>query len=251
MTAGGRIAWIAGASSGIGEATAREFAIAGWRVGLGSRRLNLLDRITADLSVNERHAEALAGVKPMPSVHVCGALDVASPPSIHNWANLLRDRLGSPDLLVYCIGWGVFRKITETTDREWDETLSANLTGLFRITREVLPGMLTQGSGHFVIVLSVASRIAFPKNGAYAASKFGALGFTNVLRAETRRQGIRVTAVIPGATNTPFWDRMEGDWDRARMMSAAVVALAIRQAAESPSGSMIEEIEIAPQLGNL
>jgi NAD(P)-dependent dehydrogenase (short-subunit alcohol dehydrogenase family) len=164
---------------------------------------------------------------------------------------VLRAAIGEPDLVVYCSGWGVFRKVVDTNDSEWERTIDTNLKGLFLVTREVLPGMISRGSGHLVNVLSVAARRAFPKNGAYAASKFGALGFTEVLREEVRRHGIRVTAVIPGATDTPFWDRLGGEWDRTRMMPASAVAQAIRASAEAPAGSMVEEIRIAPPLGDL
>ncbi len=100
-------------------------------------------------------------------------------------------------------------------------------------------------------ILSVGARVAFPKNAAYNASKYGALGFTEALRAETRRHGVRVTSVLPGATDTPFWNRVGGDWDRSKMMPPAAVARAVREAAEAGPESLVEEIRIAPPLGNL
>jgi NAD(P)-dependent dehydrogenase (short-subunit alcohol dehydrogenase family) len=231
-----KTAWIVGASSGIGLETARALASGGWRIGLGSRREDLLAEIVGSLP-GKGHGSC--------------RLDVREAISVREWAATLRSLVGEPHLLLYSAGWGVFRKIEETTEEEWDSTIDVNLKGLFLVTREVLPGMITRGEGHFVSVLSVAARTAFPKNGAYAASKFGALGFTEVLRAETRRHGIRVTSVIPGATDTPFWDHLGGDWDRTKMMPASQVARAIREAVDAPLGSMIEEIRIGPQLGNL
>jgi NAD(P)-dependent dehydrogenase (short-subunit alcohol dehydrogenase family) len=184
--------------------------------------------------------------------HACVRLDVCDAVSVRAWADALRERLGGePDLVVHCAGWGVFRKIVDTTEEEWDRTISTNVKGLFLVTREVLPAMLGRGSGHFVNVLSVTAKVAFPKNSAYCASKYGALGFTEALRAETRRHGIRVTAVFPGATDTPFWDRLEGEWDRTKMMPVAAVARAIREAAEAGPNAMVEEIHIGPQQGNL
>ncbi len=233
----GRVAWVPGASSGIGEAVARELAASGWRIGLGARHVDRLERV----------ASGLAG-----GGHAFGGLDVTRAGSVHAWASDLRKRIGAePDLLVYCAGWGTFRKVVDTTDADWNLTIDTNLTGLFHVVREVLPPMLARGSGHIVNVLSVTARIAFPKNGAYCASKFGALGLTEALRMEVRRHGIRVTAVLPGATDTPFWDALEGEWDRSRMMPPSVVARAIREAAETAPGAMVEEIRIGPQLGNL
>lgn len=231
-----KIAWIAGASSGIGLETTRALASGGWRVGLGARRTDLLADIVSSLPGRG---------------HGFSHLDVSDASSVRAWATALQDRIGEPRLVVYSAGWGVFRKVDETTEEEWDITIDTNLKGLFLVTRETLPLMIARGEGHFVNILSVAAYTAFPMNGAYAASKFGALGFTEVLRAEARRHGIRVTSVIPGATDTPFWTRLGGDWDRTRMMPAAEVARVIREVADAPQGSMIEEIRIIPQLGNL
>jgi 3-oxoacyl-[acyl-carrier protein] reductase len=223
------VAWITGASSGIGRAIAVELAASGWRAGVGGRR-----------------EEALAGLG-----HAAAALDVRDRGSVARWAATLRERVGDPDLVVYSAGWGVFEKVQETSDEDWDRTIATNLTGLFYVTREVLPMMLARGSGHFVNILSVGARTAFPKNAAYNASKYGALGFTEALRVEARRHGIRVTSVLPGATDTPFWDRLEGEWDRSKMMPPAAVARAVREAAEAGPQSLVEEIRIGPPLGNL
>jgi NAD(P)-dependent dehydrogenase (short-subunit alcohol dehydrogenase family) len=223
------IAWITGASSGIGRAIAVELAAAGWRVGVGARRENALVGL----------GEAAVG------------LDVCDRDSVGRWAAVLRGRLGDPDLVVNAAGWGIFETVQSTSDEDWDRTIATNLTGLFYVTRETLPSMLARGSGHFVNILSVGARVAFPKNAAYNASKYGALGFTEALRAEARRHGVRVTSVLPGATDTPFWNRVGGDWDRSKMMPPAAVARAVREAAEAGPESLVEEIRIAPPLGNL
>lgn len=233
----GRIAWITGASSGIGSAVAAELAAAGWRVGLGARSIDALRAVAA----------ALSG----PGPHASAPLDVADRGSVAAWAASLRRDLGEADLLVSCAGWGIFEKVHQTSEEDWDRTIRTNLTGLFLVTKEVLPAMLDRGSGHFVNILSVAARTAFAQNGAYNASKYGALGFTEALRAEVRRHGVRVTAVLPGATDTPFWDRLGDRWDRARMMPPAAVARAVREAAETPADALVEEIRIAPPLGDL
>lgn len=232
-----KVAWITGGSSGIGRAVAAELATAGWRVGLGARGLDTLREVAASLGG--------------PGPHALAPLDVTDRASVAAWAGSLRRDLGEPDLVVNNAGWGIFEKVHRTRDEDWERTIATNLTGLFLVTKEVLPSMLDRGAGHFVNILSVAARAAFPMNGAYNASKFGALGFTEALRAEVRRHGVRVTAVLPGATDTPFWDRLGGDWDRGRMMPATAVARAVREAAETPAEALVEEIRIAPPLGSL
>lgn len=234
------IVWVCGASSGIGLAAARELAAGGWRLGLGARGAGELEAIAAGLP------RADAGS------HASAAVDVRDARGVADWAHALRDRMGGePDVLVYAAGWGVFESVAAMSEETWDATMDTNAKGLFLVTKAVLPAMLARGRGHIVSVLSVAARAAFPKNGAYNASKFAALGFTEALRAEVRRHGVRVTAVLPGATDTPFWDRLGGDWDRSRMMPPSTVARAIRQAIETPADGLVEEIRIAPPLGNL
>ncbi len=236
MTKG--IVWITGASSGIGRAIARELASAGWRVGLGARRAAGLDEVLAEL--------------PGGPIHAAAPLDVTLEPSVARWAEDLRRRLGGePDVVVNNAGWGIFETVAGMSVEDFDRTISTNLRGLFLVTRVVLPAMIERGSGHFVNILSVGARSAFPKNSAYNASKFGALGFTEALRAEVRRQGIRVTAVLPGATDTSFWDQLGDDWDRSQMMPPAAVARAVREAIETGPEVLIEEIRITPPLGNL
>jgi 3-oxoacyl-[acyl-carrier protein] reductase len=232
------IVWVTGASSGIGRSIARELASSGWRVGLGARGSDRLQAILAEL--------------PDSPLHACASLDVSRSDSVTRWVEELRGRLGGvPDVVVNNAGWGVFETVAAMSEADFDQTIDTNLKGLFLVTRAVLPAMLERGTGHFVNVLSVGARVAFPKNAAYNASKFGALGFTEALRAEVRRHGIRVTAVLPGATDTGFWDRLEGEWDRSRMMPPAAVARAVREAIETPPEALVEEIRITPPLGNL
>ncbi len=101
------VAWITGASSGIGRAIAVELAAAGWRVGVGARRENALDGL----------GEAAAG------------LDVCDRDSVARWAIALRGRIGDPDLVVNAAGWGIFETVQSTSDGDWDRTIATNLTG--------------------------------------------------------------------------------------------------------------------------
>jgi NAD(P)-dependent dehydrogenase (short-subunit alcohol dehydrogenase family) len=209
----------------------------GWKVGIGARRVELLDELIADRKDADRWAAA--------------RLDVGDAGSVARWASTIRERLGEPDAVVNNAGWGIFAPVQETSEEDWDRTITTNLKGLYLVTRETLPMMLSRKRGHFVNILSVAARTAFANNTAYNASKYGALGFTEALREEVRGAGVRVTAILPGATDTPMWDTLEGEWDRSRMMRAGSVARVVREAIESAPDSLVEEIRIAPPLGNL
>ncbi|MDM7915525.1 MAG: SDR family oxidoreductase, partial [Candidatus Eisenbacteria bacterium] len=163
-------AWITGASSGIGRAVAIELEQAGWSIGAGSRDEPALRDLVSSFAQPERHAFA--------------AVDVRRTESVAAWTATLRAATGEPDAVIQCAGWGVFRKVVETTDEEWDRTIDTNLRGFFLVTRAVLPAMLERGDGRLLYILSVAAPTAIPNNAAYNASKFGALGFVEALRAE-------------------------------------------------------------------
>ena len=92
---------------------------------------------------------------------------------------------------------------------------------------------------------------AFSGSSAYVASKFGQLGFAESLRAEHRGAGLRVVNLLPGAVDTPFWNGIDGDWDRSKMLLPADVAEAARAAIRMPAGALVEEIRLGPAGGSL
>src|SRR6266508_5444422 len=105
--------------------------------------------------------------------------------------------------------------------------IAINLRGIYLCCKYALKVMIAQSRGHILNVLTIASHTALPGSATYTASKFGALGLTKVLAAEVRAQGIKVTAVIPGAVDTPLWDKSGGNLDRGKMLSPEDVATAI------------------------
>ena len=98
---------------------------------------------------------------------------------------------------------------------------------------------------------TVAARQAFPGWSAYVAAKHGLLGFTGAIREELRPRGIRVTAVLPAATDTALWDALPGEWDRANMLRPEDVAGAIAQLASQPAYMATEEIVVGHVAGRL
>jgi len=102
-----------------------------------------------------------------------------------------------------------------------------------------------------VPLLSVAARRGFPGWSAYCASKWGLAGLVAALREELAGSGLRITAVYPGATDTPIWDGMPGEWDRSRMVPAAEVARAIGYALSADPRAVVEEIHLGPAGGAL
>ena len=134
---------------------------------------------------------------------------------------------------------------------DWHMMLAANLTGTYYCCKHAVPVMLEQGAGQIINVLSIAARHPFPNSTAYCASKFGAYGLTLALAAELRRRGIRVTALLPGSVDTPFWDEIGGGPDRTQMLRPEHVGETIRALLDQPPGMNTDELVLMPPFGIL
>jgi NAD(P)-dependent dehydrogenase (short-subunit alcohol dehydrogenase family) len=226
-------AFITGGASGIGRAIAEMLVKEGYRVAISAREL-------------DRAATAAGEV----SAELGLACEVRSPDSVREAANCLLEAFGGLDLLVNNAGCGEFLSVDETSEDAWAAMIDTNLSGTFRVSKAVLP-MLLENRGMVLNVISTAARTAFPGSSAYVASKFGQLGFAESLRAEYRDRGLRVVNLLPGAVDTPFWNRIAGDWDRSKMLKPVDIATAARTAIRMPAGALVEEIRLGPAGGSL
>lgn len=234
----GQVAVITGANSGIGRATARALSQAGAHVVLAARTRSTLEVAAHECAPNGAHALAIP-------------TDVCSEPDIQALMAQTAERFGRLDILVTSAGGATFSPIMESRTEDWDLLMNVNLRGTYLCCKHALTHMLARKSGHILNVLSIASRMILPGSSAYTASKFGALGLTKVIAAEVRSQGVKVTAVIPGAVNTPLWDKSGGDLDRAKMLSADDVANAMLNVIAQPASIHTDELVLMPPLGVL
>jgi NAD(P)-dependent dehydrogenase (short-subunit alcohol dehydrogenase family) len=226
---------ITGASRGIGLATARALDAAGWRLAVAARS-------------REPLVEFVRGVD---CEHLALLCDVTDEASVAAAVGEAHGQFGRLDAVVCAAGTGSFRPTVEQSLEDWNAQIGANLTGTFLICREALKVMLPAGRGHLVTILSVASKHPFPNAAAYVASKWGAYGLTKSLAEEVRRQGVRVTAVLPGSVDTPFWDALGGGPPREKMLRAEDVAEAVRYALEAPQTASVDEVHVMPREGIL
>ena len=232
-----KVAVITGGSRGIGLATAKVFAEAGFAVVVTSRDEKRMNRALAALKGSAGAVEGL----------VC---DVAIPGSVEKLFREIKQQHGSIDVLVNNAGVAhELLPVEKLPFEKWKEVIDTNLTGTFLVTQAALP--LMKWGGTIVNNLSVAAVQPFEGMSAYNASKFGALGFTKALREELRKQGIRVLALMPGATDTDIWQQFWPDAPRAKMVSPETVAQAVLHAVSAPSEATIEEIRIGPTAGVL
>jgi len=229
------VAVVSGAGSGIGAAVARALGGRGDSVALLGRRSEPLERVAAELGeravvypVDVRDATRLAAVA----------------------ARVEREQ-GDVATVVAAAGVARVGRLTGLTPEEIRDTIETNLLGTAFLFRAFLPPMLERGRGTLVPVLSVAARKAFPDWSAYCASKWGTLGLVEALREELSGSGVRVLALTPGATETPLWNEVAGDWDRARMMPPQEVARALLWALASGERVAVEEIRLRPPGGDL
>ena len=234
----GKVAVITGASKGIGKAIAFTLAEAEARVVLAARTHDVVGKVAAD--IRESGADAIA----IPT-------DVTDVDAVKN---LIKSTLGSYqklDILINNAGNGIFGNVTDFDTSDWDSVINSNLKGVFLCTKYALPHLLEQDGGQIINVLSIAAKVAFPASGAYCAAKAGALALTKVLAAEVRGQNVRVTAVLPGSVETPFWDNISQHPDFEKMLKPEHVANVVLSVCQQPLGMVTEEVVVMPPLGIL
>ncbi|MFQ3612077.1 MAG: SDR family oxidoreductase [Fimbriimonadales bacterium] len=155
------------------------------------------------------------------------------------------------DILVNNAGFiRSYAPITHSDPDEWWATLEGNLKGMYNTIRLVVPAMLEQGSGQVVNVLSVAGMRAFAGLSAYSCAKSAGLMLTRILAKEVRKQGIRVSAVLPGAVDTAIWGDQTAI-DRSKMIRPESVAQTVLHILTLPPDATVDEVLILPQEGIL
>lgn len=188
----GKVALITGGNAGIGESIAKLFADEGAAVVVTGRRRAELDRVVGEIAAKGGKAVAVAG-----SVTEEGHARAAVQQAIASFGKL--------DVLVNNAGVGDFgKRLHEMDDAAWANVLDVNLTGVFRMTRAVLPQMLKQAGGAIVNVSSIASLVGIPMLSAYAASKGALDALTRSLAIDYASDGIRCNVVNPGLIDTPM-----------------------------------------------
>lgn len=154
------------------------------------------------------------------------------------------DRLGALDLVVNCAGCGVFGAAGSYTRLDIDEALEANLIGLILFSEAAYARFRATG-GTIVNVMSTAAHVSRVNEAVYCAAKWGARGYSEVLRLEARESSVRVLCVYPGGMNTDFWQRARGaNVDPAEFMRPESVARSILEALSDPAEAWQEDLVI-------
>jgi NAD(P)-dependent dehydrogenase (short-subunit alcohol dehydrogenase family) len=229
---------ITGASQGIGAAIAKTFAreVRGARLALVARNVKNLTAV----------AKACAKLGATAEVFEC---DVANAASVDLMAADVTARFGAPDVLINNAGAFTMAPFAGTTLAQFDDMIAVNLRSAFLVTQAFLPAMMKRKAGDIFFMSSIAGLGAYPNAAAYCAAKFGVTGLAKVLRAETRDHGVRVCCVHPGATWSPSWEK--SGVKPERIMPAEDIARAILDVHRLSRRTVVEEIILRPQLGDV
>lgn len=241
----GKVVAVTGASSGIGEATARVLGERGAKVVLGARRVAQLDEIAAEL--RDRGGQAIA----------C-ATDVARRDDLERLVGTAVSEFGRLDVLVSNAGISKIGPMSDLDIEGWSAMIDINLKGVLHGIAAALPVFRRQGNGHFVTTVSTAGLKIVPNMGVYAATKNAVRTVLEGLRQESTDGVVRSTAVSPGFVNTDLDSSIDNATVREeirRNMDAfgippEAVAEAIAFAVDQPPGVEIGEITVRPTVQN-
>lgn len=241
-TIANKVVVITGASSGLGEATARLLAERGAKLVLGARRLDRLEKLAADITAAGGEALAVA-------------TDVTRRADVERLIKAGLDKFGRVDVLVNNAGIMPMAAMSKLKVEEWDQMIDVNIKGVLYGIAATLPGMRANKSGHIINLSSVAGlRVSAGVGTVYSATKFAVKAISEGLRAEIGPEGIRVTTLYPGAVASELVDGIR-DVDAAAGMkafyeaneiSADSVARAVAYAIEQPADVSINEITLRP-----
>lgn len=243
-----RPALVAGASSGIGEATAIKLAANGFPVALGARRMEKLEEIVGKIRADG--GEAIA-------VH----LDVTDPDSVKAAVEQTTSELGDIEVLVAGAGDTYFGKLDSISTEQFESQVQIHLIGANRIATAVLPGMIERRRGDLIFVGSDVALRQRPHMGAYGAAKAALVAMVTNYQMELEGTGVRASIVHPGPTKTSMGWSLPAEligpaledwakWGQARhdyFLRAADLARAITFVAETPRGGFIASMELQPE----
>ena len=235
----GKIVLITGASSGIGEATARLLAASGATVLLGARRLERLEQLAASITAAGGSA-------------ACRALDVTSREDTQAFVDFAEQRFGRIDVIVNNAGVMPLSRLDALKVEEWDRMIDVNIRGVLHGIAAGLPLMQRQRSGQFINIASIGAYAVSPTAAVYCATKYAVRAISEGLRQEVGGD-IRVTLVSPGVTESELAESISDDQARAVMddfrriaIPAEAIARAIAYAVEQPADVDVSELVVRP-----
>lgn len=212
MQPNSKVALITGASSGIGEATARQLAREGFTVVLAARRAALLDKLASEIAQTDAPAVAIP-------------TDLTQPNQIKALAQQALQQCGRVDVLVNNAGVGEQAKAYEASDAQIEFIMRTNFTSAVQLTRALMPQMLARNSGHIINVSSVSGYVSVQGSSIYSASKHALRAWNDGLRRDLRGTNVRTSLVSPGFIRTPMTEGISGPVPGPEIIANAISRL--------------------------
>lgn len=220
--------------------------ITGSSKGIGKATADLLKKEEVNLILGSRSNDEVE------TSHLLEVpLDVSDEQSVINFYSKAVQKFGPIDVLINCAGLGTFESVIESSTKDFDDMLNVNLRGTYLTCKYFGKHMAENQKGLILNLISIAGTTALAGCGGYSASKFGVLGLTRVLQAELRTKGVQVTAILPGAVKSEFWDQIEPKPDLSNMIPTETVAKHLINIINQPPGAFVDEITLMPPLGIL
>lgn len=229
---------ITGATQGIGKAIAEKFLRQGFNAAVCARTTFDLEKLSADWKAQFPDASVFT----MP-------VDVAREEQVKAFAGFVLEKFSSVDVLVNNAGAFFPGKLATEPDGHLEELMHVNLYSAYHLTRCLLPAIKKSKGGHIFNISSIAGLRAYENGGAYSITKYALLGFSDNLRMELMDDGIKVTAVMPGAVWTRSWE--ESGVSKERLMSVEDIADSIWAAYNLSPSANVDHIVIRPLKGDL
>ncbi len=228
---------VTGGTKGIGRALVKLFATKNYEIITCARNENDLKQLKTEIELTSNT-----------TIHIKSA-DLSKKSEVNAFSDFV---LGiTKEIKVIINNTGVFipGSIQDEPEGNLELMMDTNLFSAYYLTRNLLPTMIAQKSGHIFSISSIAGITAYASGGSYSITKYAMQGFTKCLREEMKEKGIRVTAVLPGATLTASWEGV--DLPESRFMKAEDVANSVWSAYSLSDSTVVEEIILRPQLGDI
>ena len=229
----GKVALVTGAGRGIGRAVALMLAQSGCHVILSARTVEQLQAVEQEIKDHNGAVFALPA-------------DLTDDAAVQKLATESGRVFGAVDILINNAGWGKRAPVVKARVDDWDQTFRLNLRAPMLLARELLPDMIAKGEGAVINIGSVSGKAGEANGAAYAASKFGLIGFTQSLYEEVREYGIKVSVILPGFVDTPLIPPNR-QLERSKMIQPSDIAQTVYYVLTTAATCCPVEITIRPQ----
>lgn len=238
LNAKNKVIVITGASSGIGEATAKLLAQNGAKVVLGARRIDKLEKLVKEIHASGGTAE-------------CKAIDVTDRDDVKAFVEFAKDKFGRVDVIFNNAGVMPLSPMNALKVEEWDNMINVNIRGVLNGIAAGLPIMEAQGGGQFINTASIGAHVVVPTGAVYCATKYAVWAISEGLRQES--QNIRVTTISPGVVETELGSDITDESAKGALqefrkisLSPDAIARAVLYAVSQPDDVDVNEIIVRP-----